>query len=118
MPPKVSLEPEEPSYTKLFYDPTQKAYVFDWEPTNNQLSFDLIADPDYYGVPSTIVNPALIVKGWGKGAPALEIDDKPAKTGEQFRFGHETSDSGTNLVLWLNLKSEESINVSLRPRNE
>lgn len=118
VPPKVSLERAEPSYTKQFYDPTQKAYVFDWKPTSNELAFDLIADSDYNGVPSTIVNPALVVKGWGKGVPALEIDDKPAKPGEQFRFGYETNDAGTNLVLWLNLKSDEPVNVSLRPRDQ
>ncbi len=50
VPPKVSLEREAPSYTKRFYDPTQKAYVFDWKPTSNELSFDLIADSDYYNV--------------------------------------------------------------------
>ena len=118
VPPKVSLELDEPSCTKRFYDPTQKAYVFDWKPTSDELSFDLLADPDYFGVPSTIVNPALIVRGWGNGVPALEIDDKLAKPGDQFRFGHETSDGGTNLVLWLNLKSEESVNVSLRQRDQ
>ncbi len=101
-----------------FYDPTQKAYVFDWKPTSDESSFELIADPDYYGVASTIVNPVLIVKGWGKKAPALEIDDKTAKPGDQFRFGCESNDAGTNLVLWLNLKSEEPINVSLRPRDQ
>lgn len=114
VPPKVSMQREQPSYKIQYYDPAQKAYVFDWKQGQTELAFELIADPDYYGVASTIVNPAFVVRGWGKAPIQLEIDEERVEPSEKLRIGYEATDSGTNLVLWLTLESAEPVNISLR----
>lgn len=75
---------------------------------------ELIADPDYYGVASTIVNPAIGVRGWGKDPVELKIDEQLVKLSKQFRIGYEATGAGTNLVIWLQLDSQDPINLSLR----
>ena len=114
VPPKVSMETEIPSYETEYYDPTQKAYVFDWKHDQKELDFELIADPDYYGVASTIVNPALVVRRWGEDPVELEIDDTVIKPGKDFRIGYEPTASGTSLILWLKRESKKPVNLSLR----
>ena len=113
-PPKVSIEGEEPNHTIDHYDPAQKAYIFDWKPDQTELQFELLADPDYFGVASTIINPAIVVRGWGQDPVELEIDDKTVPPGQDFRSGYEATKAGTNLVIWLKLGSSEPVNVSLR----
>ncbi len=114
VPPKVAVEGEEPSYTIDHYDPTPKAYVFDWKPDQTELEFEWVADPDYYGVASTIVNPAILVKGWGQAPVELEMDDETIPPSQDFRIGYETTEAGTNLVIWLKRESKEPVNLSLR----
>jgi len=114
VPPKVSMQRKHPSYKIQYYDPAQKAYVLDWKQDQTELAFELIADLDYYGVASTIVNPAFVVRGWGDAPVRLEIDEERIEPSKKFRIGYEATDSGTNLILWLKLESKEPVSISLR----
>jgi len=114
VPPKVTMQREHPSYRIQYYDPAQKAYVLDWKQDQKELEFELIADPDYYGVVSTIVNPVFLVRGWGKAPVQLEIDEERIEPSEKFHIGYEATDSGTNLIVWLKLESKEPVHISLR----
>ena len=78
------------------------------------MEFDLLADEDYYGVASTIVNPAFVVKGWGKQPVDVAIDDKILPPGKDVRVGYESTKVGTDLIVWLKLESKEPVNISLR----
>ncbi len=115
-PPKVSFEKEHPSYDIDYYDPAQKAYILDWKRDHqeHEVEFDLLADEDYYGVASTIVNPAFVVKGWGKQPVDVAIDDKILPPGKDVRVGYESTKVGTDLIVWLKLESKEPVNISLR----
>ena len=96
------------------FEAAQKAYVLackDGKPS--KLEFELEADEDFYDIRQTIINPVIILKGWGRGPIALEIDGTPVRQGKHFRVGYEDSEDGTNLVLWLKLKSTKSIGVTL-----
>jgi hypothetical protein len=114
VPPKITMQREHPSYKIQYYDPAQKAYVLDWRQDQTELEFELIADPDYYGVASTIVNPAFVVRCWGKAPLQLEINEERIEPGKKIRIGYEATDSGTNLILWLKLESKEPVHISLR----
>jgi hypothetical protein len=48
------------------------------------------------------VNPAFVVKDWGKGAARVKINGKPAQCGRDLRFGHRNRLEGADLVLWMN----------------
>ncbi|MBL8819822.1 MAG: hypothetical protein JNL58_27605 [Planctomyces sp.] len=113
-PPKVSLEKEQLRYDIEYYDTTQKAYVFDWNDNEDELEFELLADTDYYGVASEIINPAFVVRNWGEGPVELSINDLVVERGKDFRIGYERTPVGTNLILWTRLKSKDPIHMSLR----
>jgi hypothetical protein len=114
-PPRLRMKGLEPSYDVMTYDPAQKAYMLsckDGKPS--QLEFELETDEDFYDIGQSIVNPVIVIKGWGRAPVALEIDDKPIKQGKDFRVGYEDTKGGTNLVLWLKLQTTKSIRVGLK----
>ncbi len=81
---------------------------------SSELTFELIADPDYYGAASAIVNPTLVVRRWGTAPAQLELNEERVKPNTECRIGYEATESGTNLIVWLKLESKEPITVSLR----
>ena len=115
--PRLQMEGLKMSYTVITYDPAQRAYIVPREGRGpRKLEFTLEEDEDMgeFGAPMWIINPALIVKDWGKAPVALEIDGKPIKQGKDFRVGYEDTEDGTNLVIWLKLKSKKSIPLTLK----
>jgi len=114
-PPKLRMEGLKLDYKTFTYDQSQKAYVLsckDGKPS--ELEFDLEVDEEFYDIGQSIINPAIVIKGWGKAPVALEIDGKPINRGKKFRVGYEDAEDGTNLVLWLKLKSTKSIRLTLK----
>jgi hypothetical protein len=102
VPPKVSLEKEQPSYETQYYDPAQRAYIFEWQQGQEELAFELLADLDYHGVASTIVNPAIVVKGWGKEPVELEVNGQPITPSKAFRIGYEATEAARISFFGLN----------------
>lgn len=74
----------------------------------------MLADDDYFGIPSTIVNPAFVIKDWGEHPVEVKLGEKTIKPGKDFRVGYEPTPAGTSLVLWLRFESKEPVNISLR----
>jgi hypothetical protein len=111
--PLLDMEGLGMSYANITYDRTQRAYIVPREGRGpRELEFTLVEDEDMgeFGAPMRIVNPAFVVKDWGKAPVTLEIDGKPRARGPGFRVGYE----GADLVLWLQFKSSESVSVRLR----
>jgi len=113
-PPKLEIEGLEPDYDKFPFDPAQKAYTIDWKQDQSELEFELSTEADLMDVPTSIVNPAFVVKGWGDSPVELEIDDKIIEPGTDYRIGYEKNETGTDLILWLKLETKESLNIWLR----
>ncbi len=115
VPSRLRMEGMKSSYQEITYDPAQKAYVISCRDVkSSELDFELEEDEDYYDIKQTIINPVIVIKDWGKASVALEIDDKPVKEGQNIRIGYETTKEGTDLVLWLKLKTTKSIWLTLR----
>lgn len=110
------MEGLKPDYKTFTYDQSQKAYVLSCKDgKGSELEFELEVDEDFYDIGQSIINPAIVVKGWGKAGVALKINDKPVKQGRNFRVGYEKTNKGTDLVVWLKVKSTESILISISP---
>jgi hypothetical protein len=92
------------------YDRSQRAYVL--TATGSSISVLVKASEE-----SPIVNPAFVAKGWGEADVALKIDGKTIKRGKNFRIGHERTDKGTNLIVWIKTESKKPIKISLTPIN-
>ncbi len=64
---------------------------------------------------SPVVNPAFIVKGWGKKGAMLTLRGKKAKPGKGFRSGHRHTVDGSDLVVWVKIESTKPLKIKLTP---
>ncbi len=67
------------------------------------------------GQENPLVNPALIIKQWGRKPARVYINDKPVPTGQLCRIGHASTLEGVNLVIWLKLESTKPVQLSIKP---
>jgi len=95
------------------YDVYQRAYVLRCinKGKPSRLEFTLAASER-----SPVVNPAFVIKDWGDGPVRLKIDGKEIKQGKVFRFGHNHSMQGSDLIVWAERESTKPVRISLRPR--
>jgi len=114
--PKLRMEGLKPDYNKFIYDQSQKSYVLsckDGKPSEQE--FELEVDEDFYGVKQSIINPAFIIKDWGTTDVELKVNGKSVKQGKDFRVGYEETHAGSDLILWLKMKSNKTVRFSLSP---
>jgi len=99
-------------YVSEGYDQTQRAYVLARRDIRkvSALEFELAASKE-----SPVVNPAFVVKNWGKGGVSLAIDGEKVKWGKDFRFGYRDTLEGGDLIVWIKTESTKPIKISLRP---
>ena len=92
------------------YDSTQRCYVI--SSTKNKqidkLKFSLQADSD-----SPVVNPAFVIKNWGDKNVRLKIDGKEIPRGKAFRTGNIRRINQYDLVVWLEIQSNSSIEITM-----
>jgi hypothetical protein len=92
------------------YDKNQRAYVFTAKaPAAGPLEFSLEATPD-----APIHNPAFVVKNWGNRPAAITIDGKEIPRGNDFRFGHNKTLEGTDLVVWVKAKGDKKTSFKIQ----
>jgi hypothetical protein len=94
------------------YDPTERAYRLTYKRAGkpSALDFELVASKK-----SPVVNPAFVVKNWGRKSAALKINGKKIEQGKNFRVGHRHSLEGSDLVVWLKTESTKPIQITLSP---
>jgi hypothetical protein len=94
------------------YDPTQRAYqiVCKKRGKPSALEFELAASKD-----SPVVNPAFVIKGWGKEGAMLTLRGKTTKAGKGFRIGHRHTVDGSDLIVWVKTESTKPVKVKLTP---
>ena len=120
-PPQLQISGIEPKYKVQIYDPAQRAYIVPHQGRGpHKLEFAIEVDEDVkeLGAPMYIVNPAFIIKDWGTSGVELKVDGKIVNQGKYFRVGYEETHTGTDLVLWLNMKSDETVKFSISPVDE
>jgi hypothetical protein len=94
------------------YDPTQRAFVLSrrGQSASSALSVLLRASEE-----SPVVNPVLLIRGWGPSAPRVEIDGRPAPLGPDVRAGHIHGLEGDDLVLWIRKESASPVRIAISP---
>jgi hypothetical protein len=117
--PRLLMEGLELSYTEITYDQAQRAYIIPGTHEGaRKLNFK-IGFPDFendeHPVPVSIVNPAFVVKNWGDTGVDVLVNGKPAADKYDMRIGYETTHSGTDLLLWFNMRTEEAVSFTLKP---
>lgn len=99
-------------YTSARFDRKEKAYVIRRDPkaARASLALDIAASPD-----SPLVNPAFVIRGWGMHPAWVEVDSACVREGRGFRQGHEQTEAGTDLVVWLKMESTKPVKIRMRP---
>jgi hypothetical protein len=106
------LKSSSRGYVNEGYDQTQRAYVLRRKDMNkpSALKFELAASKA-----SPVVNPAFVVKNWGKGRVSLRIEDEKVEWGKDFRFGYRDTLEGGDLIVWVKMESTKPVKISINP---
>ena len=65
---------------------------------------------------SPVHNLALVVEGWGEASARLTLNGREVPRGPRFRYGHRHTLAGTDLVVWIETRSETSVRIRLNPQ--
>ncbi|NBR49244.1 LamG domain-containing protein [bacterium] len=94
------------------FDKSQRAYIFTAKaPDSGPLEFSLEATHE-----SPIHNTAFVVKNWGNRSAKLSMDGKAMPRGKDFRFGHNKTIEGTDLVVWVKISGEKKTSFKIESR--
>jgi hypothetical protein len=116
--PKLQMEGFKYDYDTFTYDQAQKAYVLESKGKGKEIEFELEVDEEFYNMGQSIINPAIVIKDWGTSPVELKVDGKTVKPGKDFRIGYEETHTGTDLICWLKMKSNETVKFSISPVNK
>jgi hypothetical protein len=97
------------------YDPAQRAFVVRRAAGGKKAVLDLTLEASQS---SPVVNPAIVVKGWGESRVRLKIDGKPVGWGTDSRYGIVRRLEGSDLVIWMRKESVTPIKISLVPEGQ
>ncbi|MCX6880855.1 MAG: LamG domain-containing protein [Verrucomicrobia bacterium] len=90
------------------YDPDQRAYLLHRVQPDGVLEAELAGCAD-----SPVVNPALVIRGWGEDDAVLKLDGDEVPRGRNFRYGHRRTLDGTDLIVWIKTTSEQAVPLAL-----
>ena len=106
--PKLILNSS--AYQNGTYDQSERAYVIEKKTTatNASLDFTLQASKD-----SPLLNPAIIVRNWGKQHAKIRINGQNIVEGKNFRQGIVSNPDSDDLIIWLRLESEKPLLIKV-----
>ena len=107
-----ALEVTEGSLTSDGYNPAERAYELTCNTARrpSALRLELAATRD-----SPVVNPAFVITGWGTAGVVLKLNGRTMPQGKDFRVGYRRSAEGRDLIVWIRIRSDEPITLSLAP---
>jgi len=94
------------------YDLAQRAYVLERKSPGEPSSLNLTLEARES---TPLINPAFVLRNWGKAEARLTVNGKPVKRGKDFRLGHHSTLEGTHLVVWIKLESMTPVQISIQP---
>jgi hypothetical protein len=96
-------------FSSLGYDRSERAYrLVRSADAAGELALSLAASPT-----SPLRNLALVVENWGEAQASLTLDGRAVPRGAAFRFGYRRRLEGTDLVVWIEKRSETSVEIRL-----
>ena len=92
------------------YDQSERAYIIEkkTKTAGTSLEFAIQAGKD-----SPLLNPAIIVRNWGKQHAKIRINWQNIAEGKNFRQGIVSNPDSDDLIIWLRLDSEKPTEVSI-----
>jgi hypothetical protein len=108
-PPKIDTS--GPGSSGAEYDPAQRAFVIHARTGMGLSTLDLTL---HANADRPIVNPAFVIENWA-GEVKVRLNGKPVMDKKEIRIGHSHNLNGENLILWLQLKSDQPLQIQLQP---
>lgn len=97
-------------FTSEGYDFTQRAYLIDCKDKDiKQLELELLANSD-----SPLVNACMVVKGWEKQEPSIQLNGAPLVKNKDYRIGQRRGMESEDLMIWINKKSESRVRILIQ----
>ncbi len=106
------MEVASDGYQNGIYDRTQRAYVVTKSATGAPPALKLIFDAT---ATFPLYDPAIVIKNWGDDGAELKVNGKLAAWGKSYREGHVYGLQGTDLVVWMQKRSAETLHVEITP---
>jgi hypothetical protein len=90
------------------YDLSEKTYriTYSGKATNKNVSIKIDATKD-----SPLFNPSIIIENWGDQGVAIMANSRQLVYNKDFRIGKIERLDGTNLIIWLNNRSNDPVNI-------
>jgi hypothetical protein len=106
-PPRVDVESS--SFDFNGYAEDERAFVLSHTSNNDdELNIKISSSKE-----SPLYNPAFIIKNWGDADARLELNGKEVKRGKDFRYGLRYTLDGSDLIVWLNFKTDQPVYLKL-----
>ena len=92
------------------YDTSERAYLINKSDpaARTPLAFTIHASAE-----SPLLNPAFIVRNWGKDTAELQLNGRAVAAGKDFRQGIVSRPEGDDLIVWLRLDATQPVELSL-----
>jgi hypothetical protein len=62
---------------------------------------------------SPVLNPALVIQGWGEHEATLMLDGAEIPRGKDFRYGFRRTLDGADLIVWIKCTAEKPVRLVL-----
>jgi len=108
-PPKI----KKSANLKAHYDQAQRAYILSVENESNNIEFNIVASKE-----SPVINPAFVIRDWGKNNLSLKINGKEISPGKDFRYGCINNLDSSDLVVWIRYESTKPVEITFAPRKK
>jgi hypothetical protein len=108
----AALKVPSRGYVGEGYDRNQRAYVIRRKNglKISAVNFELVASEE-----SPLVNPAFVVKNWGRIRASLVINDEKMGWSKNHRVGYRKTIDGADLIVWIRGEWSRPVKMSLRP---
>lgn len=112
-PPPLSVTAGK-DFSGAGYDPASRSYqiVYSGDGPPGDLTVNLQASRQ-----SPLVNPAFVIKNYGRSASGLMINGERVEQGKNFRFGFRETLAQPDLIVWIKFESEQPLDITLLPLN-
>jgi hypothetical protein len=98
---------------KAKYDQAQRAYILSVENGSKNIEFNIVASKE-----SPVINPAFVIRDWGKNDLLLKINGQKISRGKDFRYGRIDNLESSDLVVWVRYESIKPVQITFSPRGE
>jgi len=109
-PAGLELSENKGDFVNEGYDPTERAYQLVCKRPGgvSKLGFKLKASKA-----SPVINPCFVVKSWGQGRVGVKMNGRKLEKADGYRAGYRDSLEGTDLIIWIQAESDETVGVEI-----